>query len=263
MDDETHVAYDSRWKEVAAAAIRRGQADAPAPKQHRSRARRAEILQAAVRIFARDGVARARIADIAADAGVPLSSVYDYFTDKEDIAFALPITHMTAFFTEFFEKAAGKATSRERVHLFLWLTVDFARRNQEWARMLYLEIWPSVAVGTSLVRQTLDDYARILVELIAEGERNGEWTDPDPYQTATILIGSTSQTIVTWLLYKNPRDIMRATVALVERLLTLLPPPAAAGTARSRGREAASEDSARPRRQRRPDSRRADRGIPR
>lgn len=222
--DKMPVAYDTKWKEMVAAATKRRIAEEPPQKQHRSRIRRAEILQAATRIFARDGIARARIADIAADAGVPLSSVYDYFADKEDIAYALPIAQMAKFFAEFFEKASKKPTARERLHLFLWLTVDFARRNQEWARMLYLEIWPSVMVEKALVRESLDDYARILLELIHDGERNAEWLEPDPYQAATILIGSTNQLIVTWLLYKNPRDVMKAVGPLLQRLLSMLGP---------------------------------------
>jgi len=230
----TAASTEPRWRTLLAAAVERGQAQLDLPKQERSRARRAEIVKAATRVFARDGVTRARLADVAAEAGVPLSSVYDYFTDKEDIAYGLPGPHGTEFLQEFEVKARTTATARDRVRLFLWLTVDFARRNQEWARTLYLEIWPSVMVEKAVVRETLDDYARVLHELIADGARLGEWEPVDPYEILTIFIGAINQLIATWLLYRTPRDVMKAASSLIERLLTLLTPPASVEVAKAR-----------------------------
>ena len=230
----TAASTEPRWRTLLAAAVGRGQAELDLPKQQRSRARRAEIVKAATQVFARDGVARARLVDVAAEAGVPLSSVYDYFVDKEDIAYGLPVPHVPAFLREFDAKARVMRTARERVRLFLWLTVDFARRNQEWARTLYLEIWPSVMVEKAVVREILDDYARVLQELIVDGARLGEWEMGDPYETMTIFIGSINQLVATWLLYRNPRDVMKAASSAVERLLTLLAPAQPVAAARPR-----------------------------
>jgi AcrR family transcriptional regulator len=225
MDKTNKRGHNEGWEAVVAGAADRWLAEERAQKQDRSRRRRREILQAAVRVFARDGIARARIADIAGEAGVPVSSVYDYYPTKEDIAYAVPTAKMGEFFAEFTEKARSTTTARERLRLYLWLTADFARRNPDWARTLYLEVWPSVLVEKTPVRRTLDDYGRITLRLINEGERNGDWApDANPYQTATIFIGAVSQLIITWLLYKRPRDLMKATGTLVERLLSLLGP---------------------------------------
>jgi AcrR family transcriptional regulator len=214
-----------RWEQVVLQALARERAQVNQPKQSRSRDRHAEILSAAVRVFARDGVARARIADIAAEAGVPLSSVYDYYGSKEDIAYAVPITEMSEFISEFHAKALKMETAADRLYLFMWLSVDFARRNQDWARTLYLEVWPSVMVNKTRVKDSLDDFGRIMYTLIQDGESSGQWPeDPNRYQTVTIFIGSLSQLIIVWLLYKRPRQLMKATVPLVKRLLRLLDP---------------------------------------
>jgi AcrR family transcriptional regulator len=223
--DKQITGTDLKWHDVLMGAIGRGLVQTRAPQQTRSRERHAEILRAAVRVFARDGIARARISDIAAEAGVPLSSVYDYYGSKEEIAYVVPIARMGEFFAEFASKAHALDTARERLSLFLWLTVDFARRNQDWARTLYLEVWPSVLIEKTPVKESLDDYGRILLALISDGEHSAEWPpDRHPYQTVTIFIGSTSQLIITWLLYKKPRHLMKATMPLVERLLSILQP---------------------------------------
>jgi AcrR family transcriptional regulator len=221
------------WRAVISTARARVSGGGRVLKQDRSRKRSAEIIAAALRVFARDGIAGARISDIAAEAGVPPASIYDYFPGKQDLAYAVPIVHQTQFFGEFAAHADGFATSHERLAHYLWLTADYARRHPVWARVLYLEIWPSVLVKDSRVRHVLDDYARIMVSLIAEGAANGEWPRQDePLQAATIFTGAISQLIITWLLYRRPRDLVGAAAPMIARMLRLLEAP---GPASRRG----------------------------
>lgn len=211
------------WRAVIKDAVARVDEEKTLHKQDRSRRRRAEILAAALRVFAREGIARARINDIASEAGVPSASIYDYFDTKEELAYAVPIHQQTDFFAEFEERSRSLVTARECLSEYLLLTADFARRHPDWARVLYLEVWPSVLIKEARVRHVLDDYARIVVRLIEEGAERGEWpVQPDPYQTATILIGSLSQLIITWLLFRAPKQLTRAARLLVARLMLVL-----------------------------------------
>ncbi len=223
---------EERWMEVLAKATERCREDVYEAKQDRSRRRKRDLLHAACRIFARDGIARAKMADIAAEAGIPVSSVYDYYPSKEELAYEIPMERFAAFFAEFSERSKALGTARERVASFLLLTADFARRNPDWARLLYLEVWPSVLLKAARVRRTIDDYARILIEMIREGGRRGEW-DPklDAYGAASIMMGSVNQVIITWLLYRKPDNLTQATKPLVDRLMRLLEmdTPASAG----------------------------------
>jgi hypothetical protein len=88
----------------------------------------------------------------------------------------------------------------------------------------------------------VDDFGRIVVEMLREGSVRGEWDpDLDPHRTATILMGSITHMIITWLLYRRPRNLGEATGPMVEQLLTLLTPVAErprrgrGGSARSTG----------------------------
>jgi AcrR family transcriptional regulator len=225
-DNMTEVAREQSWAETMETMALEWQSRVPERRHSRSRRREEEILQAALRMFAKVGIGRARIADIAAEAGMPLSSLYEYYPSKEDIAYAVPISHLAWFFIEYAERARASDSFRERLRLFLWLSADYARRNPDWARTLYLEIWPSVLVGDSPARTTLDDYGRFVVRLVQEGAKRGEWADTyNPYETASILIGSQNQLIITWLLYRKPNDVMRAAGAMLDRLLSAVLPP--------------------------------------
>lgn len=192
-------------------------------KQERSKRREQEILRAAIHVFAREGISRARIGEVASEAGMPVSSIYEYFPSKEHLAYAVPLAQLNRFFNEYSEAVLDKVSYRERLRFYLWLAADFARRNPEWARTLYLEVWPSVLINESSVRRSIDDYVRIMIDLIRRGEAAGEWPPgPNRYETAAILNGSVNQIIITWLLYRKPRNLMKAVASVVDRTMTLL-----------------------------------------
>lgn len=52
-------------------------------------AKRLELVEAAARIFARDGLAAAKMADVAVAAGVGKGTVYEYFDSKADLFWAV------------------------------------------------------------------------------------------------------------------------------------------------------------------------------
>lgn len=223
MPDDATTAMKERWLEILEQAAIGYLDGARDPKQTRSRRRQLDLLEAATRVFARDGIAKSKMADIAAEAGISVSSIYDYYPSKEDLAYEIPLRRLSQFYADFLERARGLGSMRERLHLFLCMAVDYARRNPDWARLLYLEIWPSVLIEEARVRQALNDFGRIVVSMLREGSRRGEWDAKlDPYQTATILMGSITHMIITWLLYRRPENLSKATKPMVDQLLRLV-----------------------------------------
>ena len=211
------------WDEFLTDIVTRWHVETGERKQDRSKRREQEILRAALRVFARDGISRARIGDIASEAGMPVSSIYEYYPGKEELAYAVPLNLFGQFYSEYAKAVAEKDTAQERLRLYLWLAADFARRNPEWARTLYLEIWPSVLVGETTVRHAIDDYVRIITQLILQGESSGEWSaGQNVYEMAAILNGSVNQVIMTWLIYRRPKDLMKAISSVIDRTMTLL-----------------------------------------
>lgn len=192
-------------------------------KQDRSKRTEQQILNAALRVFARDGISRSRIADIAAEAGISTSTLYEYYKSKEDIAYEVPSHHLGSFFDAYRIAVEGKVSVHERLLLYLSMSADFAREHAEWARLFYLEIWPSVFVETTELRHSVNDFARVVVFLVRQGVDEGIFAPHhDPYETAALLIGGVNQVIITWLLYRRPKNLTRAGSDVTERILRLL-----------------------------------------
>lgn len=66
-----------------------------APQQERSRRRVAALLDAAAAEFAERGFATATTTAIAARAGVPIGSLYQWFADKDALLYGLADRHLT------------------------------------------------------------------------------------------------------------------------------------------------------------------------
>lgn len=210
------------WEELLERATSRPKR-APDRKQDRSKRTEQQILNAALRVFARDGISRSRIADIAAEAGISTSTLYEYYKSKEDLAYDLPTSHLVSFFEEYRAAVAGRTSARDKLQLYLSMSADFAREHAEWGRLFYLEIWPSVLVSETELRHSVDDFARIALYLIDEGVKQGEFPPgQNTYETASILLGAVNQVIITWLLYRRPRNLTKASVEITERVLDMI-----------------------------------------
>ena len=199
-------------------------------KQDRSKRTEQQILNAALRVFARDGISRSRIADIAAEAGISTSTLYEYYKSKEDLAYDVPMSHLADFFDAYHQAAQTRVTARERLALYLTMSADYAREHAEWARLLYLEIWPSVFVSETELSHSINEFVRVIVFLVKQGMEEG-WvrSDRNPYETASLVMGGVNQTIITWLLYRKPRNLTKAGTEIAERLISLLELEARAG----------------------------------
>ena len=115
-------------------------------KQKRSLQRRRAIIDAATRVFGEKGVHAATLTDVSHAAGVPLSSIYDYFEDKVRLLTSLPEATFEEFYAQVDTLIATVSDPSQKLSVFYRETLRYIERNPAWARVFFLEIWPSVLV---------------------------------------------------------------------------------------------------------------------
>lgn len=163
----------------------------------RRQEKRALIVEAAARTFARRGYGRTKVAEIAVEAGVGKGTIYEYFESKEALFFSV--------FQWLGETSANKArralassqgTARQRL---LKVSQTLLR---EWVEMvdfftLVLEYWSAAATSgarerfRSAFRAAYQDFRLLLGQLIREGMAQGEFrADIDPESVAAALVGT-------------------------------------------------------------------------
>ncbi|SRR5579875_3254320 len=151
--------------------------------------RREQILQAAIKVFARQGFSAAKIADIAKAAQTSHGLLYHYFDNKEEIFAALieRTTHDLQQFAEAIRMQSGDAW--ERLTWALTRILQGLRRQPDIYAVMLQEL-ANEAISPEL-RQLATRPAAILQEtlkqLIVEGQAEGRVVAGDPDELAGVL----------------------------------------------------------------------------
>jgi AcrR family transcriptional regulator len=159
-------------------------------EQSRAAARasaRARILDAAVKLIAREGIDDARIARIAMEAGVSPSLLHYHFASRDALlAEALEHSYELAGATRM--GADQPVASRLREMIDQCLPLDEALRD-DW--LLWVELWLHAARRPELRETAARLYARMhawFMEAIAEGVASGELTVAEPGRVTDRLL---------------------------------------------------------------------------
>jgi TetR/AcrR family fatty acid metabolism transcriptional regulator len=204
---------------TARRALPRGPAPADEPEKRRA------ILHAAVRVFAEKGYHGCRIADVARAAGVAYGLVYHYFRDKEELLESVFDEQWAIFVAAVRAIREGPGTAPERIAAVCRFALDAFRTAPAAVRVLLLEVarTPNV-VRAGSTRQTFEAAARLVAEVVAEGQARGEIRrGADPLLAAAGILGAIELTLTGMVVGLVPcladADVERAKAEVVDLVL--------------------------------------------
>lgn len=163
------------------------------PKWNRRKeARPAEIIDAAMDVFAQNGFAAAKLGDVAKRAGIVKGTLYRYFDTKEEL-FRAVVQHAVAVNLQIIEQAATtfRGSLRELVPIMLMRAAGRMgdSRIPALARLVIGEsrVFPDLARiwHDNVVAQLL----KLLTGLIAQAQARGEVRAGDPAVHAFSVLG--------------------------------------------------------------------------
>jgi TetR/AcrR family fatty acid metabolism transcriptional regulator len=182
--------------------------------------RQRQILEAAVRVFARNGYHTSRVADVAAEAGVAHGLVYHYFSSKEALLEAVFRETWEGLLEALRRVEASGEPAREQLRQTAAIVLRTWRRDPDLIRVLVRE----VARSPQLQAQA-DDVGEVLgvIERIVErGQQAGELrADLDARLSAWIVWGALEELLTGWVLGRLPdsdEDVTEAERTVVELL---------------------------------------------
>jgi TetR/AcrR family fatty acid metabolism transcriptional regulator len=183
--------------------------------------KRRQLLDAAVRVFARKGFHSSRVGDIAEEAGVAHGLLYHYFKSKDQVLEAVFHENWSILVAriesveETDEPAADQIRHIAAIVLRTWLHLP------DVVRVVIQEFGRSPELGERIGELTLpiDALQRVIVRGIERGEFR---KDIDPAFAATVVYGSIDELLTAWVLGRLPSDeeaVARAEQTLVEVIL--------------------------------------------
>lgn len=171
-------------------------ASAPVPSNARG-AKREHILEAAIRVFARRGYHGARVADIAAEAGIAYGLVYHYFKNKEEILLTIFEERWNAFLRVVDQIADGAGTATEKLHALAGLALYAYRRRPDWVKVLVFEIQRSARFSDPEQIRAVGRLFRSVERIVRSGQQGGELRGEIDAQVVCLAYIGALETMIT------------------------------------------------------------------
>jgi TetR/AcrR family transcriptional regulator, fatty acid metabolism regulator protein len=185
--------------------------------------RRRQILDAAVRVFARQGFNRCRVSDIADEAGVAYGLVYHYFSSKDQVLNELFEERWSLLLAAIDEADADEDLEpQQKLAAVAAFIVDSYRHDPDLMKVIIVEVTraANTFARTHLaeIRRAYDGIARI----VADGQARGDFrTDVDPEFASMWFYGAIEQLLTGWvfgLIPARPEDFERSKRMVVETI---------------------------------------------
>ncbi len=162
--------------------------------------KRRQILDAAVRVFARQGFHSTRVADIADEAGVAYGLVYHYFTSKDEVLNELFSERWSLLLAAIDETDRSSASPRDKLEGVAAFIVDSYRHDPELMKVIIVEVTRAAnSFGRTHLPEISSAYASI-AKIVADGQEAGAFRgDIDPQFASMAFYGAIEQLLSGWI----------------------------------------------------------------
>ena len=190
--------------------------------------KRRQILDAAIRVFARQGFHSCRVSDIADEAGVAYGLVYLYFKSKEQVLNEL-FTERWSLLLAAIEDVDGQPIGgREKLDAVARFIVDSYRHDPDLMKVIIVEV---TRAANSFGRTHLPEIRRAyegIAKIVADAQAAGDFRkDVDAEFASMWFYGAIEQLLSGWVFGLIPggdRDFDRAREMVVETICGGLEP---------------------------------------
>jgi AcrR family transcriptional regulator len=162
--------------------------------------KRRQILDAAIRVFARQGFHSTRVADIADEAGVAYGLVYHYFKSKDEVLNELFSERWSLLLAAIEEADRGEAAPRAKLEAVAGFIVDSYRHDPELMKVIIVEV---TRAANSFGRTHLPEIRRAydsIAKIVAGGQQAGAFRDDiDPDFASMAFYGAIEQLLSGWI----------------------------------------------------------------
>jgi len=173
--------------------------------------KRERILDAAERIFARDGFFAAKVADVAKDAGVADGTIYLYFKSKDDLLISLFESRMERVNQTLAAAIAPIDTAPAKLLALIETYVGLVKEQPSTAEIMTVELRQSSKFMKEYDNPKFADLLRLIAAIVADGQAAGELgTTIPPAIAARMIFGVLDELATAWLLSRDASSSGRA-----------------------------------------------------
>ena len=168
--------------------------------QEQATDKRRVILDAAVKVFAREGFYGCRVADIADEAGVAYGLVYHYFRSKDEILDTLFLERWGLMLEEIARVDAEPAPAREKLAAVAGFIIDSYRHDPDLMKVIIVDVTRAAnSFGRSHLEKIREAY-ELIGGIVESAQQKGELrSDITPTFAAMAFYGAVEQVLSGWI----------------------------------------------------------------
>jgi TetR/AcrR family transcriptional regulator, fatty acid metabolism regulator protein len=180
------------------------------------------ILDAAVKVFARQGFHTCRVSDIADEAGVAYGLVYHYFQSKDQILDTLFLERWNLMLAAIEAADASQRSPRDKLYAIASFIFDSYRHDPELMKVIIVEVTRAAnTFGRTHLAEIREAYALIAAIVHQAQQERIFRADVTPEFAAQAFYGSVEQVLTGWIfddVSLDQDDLDRAKLLIVETI---------------------------------------------
>ncbi|HYY74595.1 MAG TPA: TetR/AcrR family transcriptional regulator [Solirubrobacterales bacterium] len=184
--------------------------------------KRRQILDAAIRVFARQGFHACRVSDIADEAGVAYGLVYHYFKSKDQVLNELFTERWSLLLTTIEEVDAQDIGAHEKLDAVARFIIDSYRHDPELMKVIIVEVTRAANSFGRTHLAEIDRAYEMIAKIVADAQGEGTFRrEVDPELASMWFYGAIEQLLSGWvfdLIPSRSNDFDRAREMLVETI---------------------------------------------
>jgi TetR/AcrR family transcriptional regulator, fatty acid metabolism regulator protein len=184
--------------------------------------RRRQILDAAIRVFARQGFNSCRVSDIAREANVAYGLVYHYFDSKDQVLNELFVERWSLLLKAIEEADEREIPARAKLDAAAGFIIGSYRHDPELMKVIVIEVTRAANSFTLTHLPEIRQAYALIAKIVRDGQEAGTFrTDIDPEFASMWFYGAIEQLLTGWvfgIIPDSEEDFERARAMLVETI---------------------------------------------
>ena len=162
------------------------------------------IIDAAVRVFARNGFYNSRVSDIAREAGIASGTIYLYFRTKDEILVTLFRETMAAFVAALRTEIGRERDPEAKIRRLVRRHFEVLEASPDMAEVVQVELRQGQKFFRGASAHEISAYFELIGSVLREGVAAGVFRHDLPVKIATkMLFGALDQMTTSWVLGKR------------------------------------------------------------
>ncbi len=163
-----------------------------------------QIIDAAIRVFARTGYYNSRVSDIAREAGIASGTIYLYFKTKEEILVTLFREKMAEWVAYVRREITGEPSAVAKIRRLVALHFSVVEQHPDLAEVVQVELRQGHKFFRGASAHEVSAYFALIGGVLEAGMASGQIRPDVPVKLATkMLFGAMDQVATSWVLGKR------------------------------------------------------------